>query len=97
MEIPNLRPLLPQDPRILSTGENDANFANEKSRSVKMCYTSYKLIVTFLMFCGIIIYLFVKDTSAGLKEVLKETHSSLNILREMIRFSTSGNANFTSQ
>jgi len=83
MDLSNIQTLLPSASPILSTNEIDGTLANEKSRSVKMCYTSYKLMVTFFMFCAIIIYLFVKD--------MKEDQSTLNILRELIRFGVSAN------
>lgn len=85
MDLSNLQTLLPQSANVLPSDQNDGNLVNEKSRSVKICYTSYKLIVTFFMICAIIIYLFVRD--------LNEAQSFLNILHELAKVS----ANSTSQ
>lgn len=82
----NLQTFLPPSPTSSSPAGDrrraggSLDIANEKSRSVKMCYFLYKLLVVLFTVIGLLILLFLKDLTDGEQKML-------NILRE-IRSST---------
>ena len=81
-QLSTLQTLLPGT----TSPREDNEILHEKSRSVKMCYTSYKLLVFLFMIIVVLIMLFLKD--------LTSEQNLLNILRE-IRFGKNMSGNFS--